>query len=228
MSMATVVVHHAHQRGTYALELVLSTGARVALDRLSPTVAGSGVAAHGTVDVEGQKSITRPTGPGLRSMSMTTVVGNTGAGRDEDVEARLAVLQRIADNGWEFRLAGAASKLETAHWWRAVGFTVRITHRNGRNHAARAVVEWDLVEHVPDRRTAAAAVKPATAKKPAPAAPKATTRNYTVQAGDYPWRIAQRLLGDGQRWKEIYALNKTKLKNMNDIQIGTVLKVPVR
>lgn len=226
--MATVVVHHAHQRGTYALELVLSTGARVALDRLSPTVSGSGVAAHGTVDVEGQKSITRPTGPGLRTMSMTTVVGNTGAGRDEDVEARLATLQRIADNGWEFRLAGAASKLETGYWWRAVGFTVRITHRNGRNQPARAVVEWDLVEHVPDRRKMAGAGKPSAPKKAAPSAPKATTRNYTVQAGDYPWKIAQRLLGDGQRWKEIYALNKSKLKNMNDIKVGTVLKVPVR
>lgn len=44
-------------------------------------------------------------------------------------------------------------------------------------------------------------------------APKAA--NYTVKSGDCLWNIAKKQLGDGSRWKEIYELNKDKIKNPN-------------
>ena len=43
-------------------------------------------------------------------------------------------------------------------------------------------------------------------------APKAA--NYTVKSGDCLWNIAKKQLGDGSRWKEIYELNKDKIKNL--------------
>ena len=229
--MGAIRVFHAHQRDTWSLDFVLSTGKRVAVERLPVGFTFGTIAAQTEVEVEGQKTITRVLGPGLRTLGFSTVVGNT-KGRDSDCESQLARLLAIPANGWQFRISGAASTLETTGWWRVVSCSVNVTHRNSKNRAARAVLEWDLVEQVDDRvaiaptRVRATAKKSTTSKKkPAKAA---TTRKYTVRAGDYPWKIAKNLLGDGQRWKEIYNLNRSVIPNVNDIRIGTVLKVPVK
>lgn len=63
-----------------------------------------------------------------------------------------------------------------------------------------------------------------------PAAPAQTTE-HTVQQGESLWRIAQRLLGDGNRYREIVEANKDQypslLKNPDLIHSGWVLKIPV-
>jgi 5'-nucleotidase len=48
---------------------------------------------------------------------------------------------------------------------------------------------------------------------------------YTVVAGDCLWTIAQKFLGSGKLWGQIYELNKDQIKNPNYIQIGQVLKI---
>ena len=55
-------------------------------------------------------------------------------------------------------------------------------------------------------------------------APKAA--NYTVKSGDCLWNIAKKQLGDGSRWKEIYELNKDKIKNPNLIYPNQSLTMP--
>jgi hypothetical protein len=52
----------------------------------------------------------------------------------------------------------------------------------------------------------------------------APTVTYTVRAGDTLWSIAAARLGDGNRWREIAALNA--LKNPDDISVGQKLKLP--
>lgn len=53
---------------------------------------------------------------------------------------------------------------------------------------------------------------------------------HTVKAGDSLWKIAQELLGDGNRYREIVEANKDKypslLKNPDLIHAGWNLKVP--
>lgn len=50
--------------------------------------------------------------------------------------------------------------------------------------------------------------------------------SYTIQQGDFLFAIAERLLGDGEKWKEIYELNKTILgPNPNFILPGTTIKM---
>lgn len=49
---------------------------------------------------------------------------------------------------------------------------------------------------------------------------------YTVQRGDTLSKIAQRTLGNGARWKELFDANRDQLSNPNLIYPGTVLKVP--
>lgn len=55
-------------------------------------------------------------------------------------------------------------------------------------------------------------------------APKAA--NYIVKSGDCLWNIAKKQLGDGSRWKEIYELNKDKIKNPNLIYPNQTLTMP--
>jgi outer membrane protein OmpA-like peptidoglycan-associated protein len=56
---------------------------------------------------------------------------------------------------------------------------------------------------------------------------KVTTREYVIQKGDSLWRIAKKELGDGNRWKYLYELNKDKIKNPNKLKAGQKIIIPV-
>lgn len=67
-------------------------------------------------------------------------------------------------------------------------------------------------------------VDPVTPEKPTePTAPGGT---YTVKAGDNLWKIAQKTLGNGNKWTVLYDLNKATVKNPNSIYVGQVLLLP--
>jgi nucleoid-associated protein YgaU len=51
---------------------------------------------------------------------------------------------------------------------------------------------------------------------------------YTVKAGDNLYKIAQRTLGDGNRYREIYELNRDQMQNENTLKQGMKLKIPAR
>lgn len=74
--------------------------------------------------------------------------------------------------------------------------------------------------------TATAAISRLLEAAPAvsPAAP--ALGSYTVQAGDSLYAIAQRTLGNGDRWPEIYAANRHQIANANVIFAGQVLTLP--
>ncbi|APC81798.1 TPA: LysM peptidoglycan-binding domain-containing protein [Clostridium botulinum] len=61
-------------------------------------------------------------------------------------------------------------------------------------------------------------------KPPRPSTIKPKT--HTVSGNDTLWHIAKRYLGDGNKWPQIYNLNKDKIKNPNLIYTGQVLKLP--
>jgi nucleoid-associated protein YgaU len=68
------------------------------------------------------------------------------------------------------------------------------------------------------------------ARSPAAARTDATstraTRTYVVATGDSLITIARNVLGDGSRWREIYNLNRDKIKNPDILLEGTELKLP--
>jgi nucleoid-associated protein YgaU len=50
--------------------------------------------------------------------------------------------------------------------------------------------------------------------------------HYTVESGDTLWKIAKGLLGSGNRYMEIFNLNKDVLNNPDVIKVGQDLKLP--
>ena len=58
---------------------------------------------------------------------------------------------------------------------------------------------------------------------------KSIPKQYTVISGDSLWKIAQKFLGSGSRWREIYTYNNNKSiigGNPNLIYPGQVLSIP--
>ena len=70
------------------------------------------------------------------------------------------------------------------------------------------------------------APRPAPKKETKKTATESKTRTYTVKSGDCLWRIAQKFLGSGSRYTEIYNLNRDKISNPNLIYPGQVLRIP--
>lgn len=92
-------------------------------------------------------------------------------------------------------------------------------------------VDIAKVHHAPRVHTRIEAPKPHIAE-----APKLTEvakeasgemQTYTIQRGDNLWNLAKEHLGDGNRWNEIYALNKDLIgSNPNLIHTGSQLNMP--
>ena len=49
---------------------------------------------------------------------------------------------------------------------------------------------------------------------------------YTLQPGDSLWKVAQKMLGDGSRWREIQKLNGISDAQLKKLPVGMVLKLP--
>ncbi|RJX40866.1 LysM domain-containing protein [Paenibacillus pinisoli] len=55
---------------------------------------------------------------------------------------------------------------------------------------------------------------------------KQQPKTYTMVAGDSLWKVAQKQLGNGDRWKEIQTLNGIKDADLKRLAAGKVLKLP--
>ena len=70
--------------------------------------------------------------------------------------------------------------------------------------------------------------EPAADPEPTEPAEPAEGTTYVVAAGDSLWKIAQKQLGSGARWGEIYAANQDVVSDPGLIYIGQVLTIPAR
>lgn len=56
---------------------------------------------------------------------------------------------------------------------------------------------------------------------------RVSTRDYTIQKGDNLWKIAEKELGSGHRWKYLYELNKDRIKDPNKLKAGQKIIIPI-
>lgn len=80
--------------------------------------------------------------------------------------------------------------------------------------------------NIKTQQQTAVQVASATVQKPRPAETAPKLKTYTVKQGDTLWAIAKKYLGDGNRYTEIYNLNKNKISNPNLIYPGQILILP--
>jgi 5'-nucleotidase len=56
---------------------------------------------------------------------------------------------------------------------------------------------------------------------------KVSTKEYVIQKNDSLWKIAERELGGGHRWKYLYELNKDRIKDPSRLRVGTKIVIPI-
>jgi len=56
---------------------------------------------------------------------------------------------------------------------------------------------------------------------------KVSQKEYTIKKGDSLWKIAEKELGSGHRWKYLYELNKDRIKNPNKLKAGQKIIIPI-
>lgn len=87
-----------------------------------------------------------------------------------------------------------------------------------KNYAAKKVVIVNKKDNNKKAvKTSNNPLRPSNTNKP---------KTHTVSGNDTLWHIAKRYLGDGNKWPQIYNLNKDKIKNPNLIYTGQVLRLP--
>jgi LysM repeat protein len=175
----------------------------------------------GTIPREGKKAITRQVSPGLRKLSFTQTIASLDY--QQSIEP---VVQRFTDigaRGVRVRFTGGSGPFEQPCWWLIKALDVTVTQRALNNTASFATVSWSLEEWID---VTANAIRPRPVPKVPVAPPAPPQRTHRVVSGDTLWHIAQRYLGSGPRWPEIFALNTAIIKNPHWIYPGQVFRIP--
>ena len=116
-----------------------------------------------------------------------------------------------------------------------INLTVYISKFTGKYVGAgdfQYEIEFIVAQEIKIYTTSELKISTPQAPRPAPknetkkTATESRTRTYTVKSGDCLWRIAQKFLGRGSRYTEIYNLNRDKISNPNLIYPGQVLRIP--
>lgn len=133
------------------------------------------------------------------------------------------ILSRTRPNGVPLFHSNLTVSLEDYQITESVeeGFDLKVTVnlKQYRAYGTKTVTLQPAASH--QQGTKAVLAPPQREQANAPA-----LRTYTVKRGDSLWNIAKKYLGKGERYSEIYQLNREKIKNPNLIYPGQVLSLP--
>lgn len=102
--------------------------------------------------------------------------------------------------------------------------TVNITLKQYKEARLKTVTVIDKIATVLSVAGSVMATASVSIPRSKETAPK--NKTYTVKKGDTLYNISKKELGDGSRWKEIYNLNKDKIKNPDLIYPDQKLTLP--
>jgi nucleoid-associated protein YgaU len=213
--------------GGEGMSYVTSSGRSGSMHRTASQFTFSDVHGIGEIEREGQKSITRASAPGLKRLDFTQKIASSDYA--QSLEDLVVTLTRPGAQGERIRFNGGSSFFENGTWWWIQRLDLKVLQRGQDNDVSRVELSWSLIELVvtPDVNSAI--------RRPEPTPPPATTsgqlvapveRFYRVVPGDNLYNIARKLLGNGERWPEIYRMNSSIIGNPNNISPGMSFKIP--
>lgn len=184
----------------------------------------------GQVEREGHKTITRIRGGGLRQLNFTILVAALDT--RVSVEQQVAQLTGLGAKGEVFRFKGGSPAYNAPCWWYLKDMGISAHRLTPEGLPTQVTVDFSLEEYV---NPSLSIIKPPPppAPKPAPSAPQPAPvkapvyRYHTTVRGDWLSKLALRYLGRMDRWREIYALNRSIIgSNPNCLRRGLRLKIP--
>lgn len=163
----------------------------------------------------------------LATCSFTMNVAQKSVNGQASIETFLATLRRLAAS--QARIRMAYGYLINLYTWRLTGMTINVNNREPiTNNITVADVDITLTEcsdYFPQIGPVTGGVTSGISARLG-----TSTSTYTVRTGDTLYGIAYLMLGDGNLWPEIAALN-----NIRDARLGVapfvpgkVLKIPGR
>jgi LysM repeat protein len=212
------------------MSIVTSSGRVISMLSNPPQITAKPAGAKiAQIDREGRKQLVVSTGPGQAGLSFKHTVASLDWTRS--VESAVKTYIGLYEAGTRIRFRGGSPSLETRYWWRITSLEVNVLQRATNNSPSWVELSWELVEdYAVSSKTTAKETKSWNAKTgtSTSSAKKATTRTHKVKSGDSLWKIAAKYLGKGERWRDIYNLNKKTIKNPNRLTVGQTLKIPAK
>lgn len=212
----------------------IGTGARLALSMLPEKTKHKGDAQFQTYDIINVGEVKLPKGTNLLSFSWSGTLPGKSRKKASYVKTRYwrspneiqSIWERWRKNGTKLRLMVTETPIN--HDVYLDSYTAEATGGNGDYEYDISFVEAKevAVYTVSELNIKPSTVANSNSTTSRPPAAAAAAKTYTVKSGDSLWKIAQKNLGKGGRYMEVYNLNKDKIKNPNLIYPGQVLTLP--
>lgn len=78
----------------------------------------------------------------------------------------------------------------------------------------------------PEQGEAEPTPAPTRAATPAPAPTRTQYKDYKLKRGEYLSTVAERVYGNANDWRKLYAINKDRIADPNNVRAGTVIRIP--
>lgn len=176
-----------------------------------------------TLDRQGMEALTRKDSPKKKTLSFTITLGRVDW--RQSVQADVDWLQRQRDEGRRIKFSGMPK--QWAGWWLIESMPVQSSQMTPNHQISRATLSVSLVAYLDQTGTIHRQAPP---RRPAAKPSKSPVYRYhTVVSGDWLSKLAQRYLGNMNRWPEIYRLNKAQIDRRGNPDLifpGQRFKIP--
>lgn len=175
------------------------------------------------LDRQGREDLTRLDGPRKKTLSFTITLGRVDW--RQSVQSDVDWLQKQRDEGRRIKFSGMPKQF--AGWWLIESMPVDVTQMTPGHRISRANLSMSLIAHLDV--TGRVQRQPPRRPTPKPKAKSPVYRYHTVVSGDWLSKIAQRYLGNMNRWPEIYRLNKAQIDRRGNPDLifpGQRFKIP--
>jgi len=212
----------------------IETGARMALSMLPEKTRNKGYAKFQTYDIINVGEVKLPKGTELLTFSWSgTLPGESRKGASfiktrhwRDPSEILNLWERWRKDGTKLRLMVTETPIN--HDVYLDSYTAEAKGGSGDYEYDISFVEAKQVAvyTISELSIKPVAVANANSASSRPPAAAASAKTHIVKPGETLWAIAQKHLGAGNRYTEVYNLNKDKVKNPSLIYAGQVLTLP--